>query len=52
VTTKNKKKKNFVYTCIVVPAAMTNGIIGGISSVVTAYFFKPIWQKIVKLWEK
>lgn len=44
------KKKNIVYTCIIVPAAVANGIIGGISSVVTAYFFKPVWDKTVKWW--
>lgn len=49
---QKKKSKNIVYTCVVVPVAVTNGIIGGISSVITAYFFKPIWNKITKLWEK
>ena len=47
-----KPKKQFIYSCIVVPAAVTNGIIGGISSVITAYLFKPVWNKIAKLWEK
>jgi hypothetical protein len=36
----------------IVPAVITtpvfNGIIGGISSVITAYFFKPVWEKIAK----
>ena len=45
-------KKNFVYTCVVLPVAVTNGIIGGISSVITAYFFKPIWDKTMKWWNK
>ncbi len=40
----------------IVPVAVTtpivNGIIGGISSVITAYLFKPVWKKISKLWEK
>jgi hypothetical protein len=49
---QNKQPKNIVYTCIVVPVAVTNGIIGGISSVITAYLFKPIWNQITKLWEK
>lgn len=39
----------------VVPIAVTtpviNGMIGGISSVITVYFFKPVWDKITKLWE-
>jgi len=47
-----KKPKNIAYTCIILPVAVTNGILGGISSVITAYFFKPIWYKITKLWEK
>jgi hypothetical protein len=50
VTIKSKYKKA-VYTCIVVPVAVANGVIGGISSVITAYFFQPIWNKIAKLWE-
>ena len=49
---QKKKYKKIVYTCVVVPVAVTNGIIGGISSVITAYFFKPIWHQITKLWEK
>ena len=49
---QKKKYKKIVYTCVVVPVAVTNGIIGGISSVITAYFFKPIWNKIVKMWDK
>lgn len=39
----------------VVPAIVTtpiiNGVIGGISSVITVYFFKPVWEKITKLWD-
>lgn len=49
---QKKKYKKIVYTCVVVPVAVTNGIIGGISSVITAYFFKPVWNQITKLWEK
>jgi hypothetical protein len=45
-------KKKIIYTCVVIPAAVANGVIGGISSVITVYFFQPIWQKITKLWEK
>ena len=42
----------------VVPVLITtpviNGMIGGISSVITVYFFKPVWDKIVKVfdWDK
>lgn len=51
MTTNNKKKK-LVYTCVVVPVAVANGMIGGITSVITAYFFRPLWNQIAKLWEK
>ena len=46
------KKKNIAYTCVVVPVAVANGIIGGIASVITAYFFRPVWNQITKLWDK
>jgi hypothetical protein len=36
---------------IVVTTPVINGVIGGISSVITVYFFKPVWDKITKLWE-
>jgi hypothetical protein len=51
VTTKNSKK-TIVYTCVVIPVAVANGIIGGICSVITAHFFKPLWYRVVKLWSK
>jgi hypothetical protein len=35
------KKKNILYTCVVVPVAVANGIIGGVSSVIASYFFNP-----------
>lgn len=44
------KKKNIIYTCVVVPVAVANGIIGGISSVITAYFFQPIWNRTIQWW--
>jgi hypothetical protein len=51
---QKQPKKDFKYACIVIPVAVTNGIIGGISSVITAYLFKPVWDKIVKIldWNK
>ena len=39
-------KKNYKYTFVVVPIAVTNGIVSGVVSVITAYLFKPIWNKI------
>lgn len=35
---------------VVITTPIINGIIGGISSIITAYFFKPVWEKITKLW--
>lgn len=46
------KKKNIIYTCVVIPVAVANGIVGGVTSVITAYFFRPLWNHITKLWEK
>lgn len=46
----NKPLENQCIVPIVVTTPVVNGIIGGVSSVITAYFFKPIWDKIVKLW--
>jgi len=38
----------------VIVTPIFNGVIGGISSVITVYFFKPVWDKIVKVldWNK
>lgn len=44
----SKKKSKF--TCLIVPSAATSGIISGIFSVITVYFFKPIWDKLMKWW--
>lgn len=45
-------KKKYSYTFIVVPVAVSNGIVSGLISVITAYFFKPIWNKIMGWWNK
>jgi hypothetical protein len=37
---------------IVITTPIANGVIGGISSVITAYFFKPMWEKIIKYYTK
>lgn len=47
-----KKLKNQCVVPIAITTPVVNGIIGGISSVITAYLFKPIWTKISKLWDK
>jgi hypothetical protein len=48
---QNNDIENQCVVPVVVTAPIINGIIGGISSVITAYFFKPIWDKIVKVWK-
>lgn len=47
-----KEIKDQCVAPVIVTTPIVNGIIGGISSVVTAYLFKPIWNKITKLWDK
>lgn len=39
----NNKK----YSVLMIPVVVVNGIASGIISVITAYFFKPIWTKIM-----
>ena len=54
----SQQQNNDIEDQCVVPVVITtpviNGMVGGISSVITAYFFKPIWDKIVKTldWNK
>lgn len=43
-----EKTKNQCVVPVVVTTPIVNGIIGGISSVITSYFFKPLWKKITK----
>jgi hypothetical protein len=35
---------------VLITTPVINGMIGGISSVITVYFFKPVWDKITLLW--
>ena len=51
---QNKNIENQCVVPVVVTVPIINGVIGGISSVVTAYFFKPVWHKIVNTlgWNK
>lgn len=37
---------------LMIPVVIANGIVSGIVSVITAYFFKPIWNKIMGWWNK
>lgn len=34
---------------VVVSTPIINGVIGGISSVIASYLFRPVWEKLVKL---
>jgi len=46
---QNNEIENQCLVPVVVATPIVNGVIGGISSVITAYFFKPVWEKITKL---
>lgn len=48
---EHKDKKDSVQI-LMIPVVVVNGILSGIVSVITAYFFKPIWNKIVSWWHK
>lgn len=49
--TNEPVEKQCIVPIVVVATPVINGILGGISSVIAAYFFKPAWDKITKLWE-
>ena len=51
---QNEDVENQCVVPVVITTPIINGVIGGISSVITAYFFKPILEKIVKTfnWNK
>lgn len=48
-TTENKTQ---CIVPIVVSTPIINGVIGGISSVIASYLFRPIWDNIVKLYNR
>jgi hypothetical protein len=48
----SEKRKSIIYACVAIPSAVVTGSISGISSVIASYFFRPVWNKIVTLWEK
>lgn len=48
---EHKNKEND-YGILMIPVVIVNGILSGIVSVITAYFFKPLWNKIVSYWNK
>lgn len=47
--------KKYKYTILVLPTitvvAIINGIVSGITSVIVSYFFRPLWNNIVKGWK-
>lgn len=46
---KNKDSdRQYKYTMLVIPAVVMNGMLSGIISVITAYFFRPIWHQATK----
>jgi hypothetical protein len=47
---QNDEVENQCIVPIAIATPVANGIIGGISSVITVYFFKPIWDKITLIW--
>jgi len=48
---QNNEIENQCLVPVAIATPVVNGVIGGISSVITAYFFKPVWEKIVKVWK-
>jgi len=48
---KNSKNKD-TFQILMMPVVVVNGIASGIISVITAYFFKPIWTKITNYFGK
>jgi hypothetical protein len=51
MTENNLEEKEIQYTCVPILIPVTNGILSGIASVISVYFFKPIWNRITKLWQ-
>lgn len=45
-------KDNNNYKVLMIPVVVANGILSGIISVITSYFFKPIWNKIISWFKK
>lgn len=48
----HKENPKQEFKTLMIPVVIVNGIVGGIVSVITSYFFKPIWNKIVTYWDK
>lgn len=46
------KDKDQEYGILMIPVVVVNGIVSGIVSVITAYFFKPLWNKFMGWWNK
>lgn len=46
------KNKDQQFKTLMIPVVIVNGVVGGLVSVVTSYFFKPVWDKIMSRWQK
>lgn len=46
------KPKNEEFKALMIPVVVVNGIFSGIISVITSYFFKPLWNKLMDWWKK
>lgn len=42
------KDEDKEYQILMIPVVVVNGIVGGIISVITSYFFRPIWEKFMR----
>lgn len=49
--TNDINKKEIQYTCSPILVPISTGLLSGAASVIGAYIFKPIWNKIKSLWE-
>lgn len=48
----HKEPDSTNFKTLMIPVVIVNGVCSGMVSVITAYFFKPVWNKITKLWNK
>jgi hypothetical protein len=49
--TETEKRIEIEYTCAPILVPVTNGLISGAASVIGAYIFRPIWNRIVGWWK-
>lgn len=46
----NKDNQDNQYKTLMIPVIVVNGIVSGVISVITSYFFKPLWNRAVTWW--